>query len=180
MDCSCKAATAAQNSVRAAQSKILFTQQAPSFNSPWKNPHTKSPYHVPVGKTPCHQTEFHTAAQTPAPQPSSSISAMQSHKDQLPLGSTSLSTRFSSPVLLLRCPRKDGGRPWCVGRVRRKDAMIHPGQVAGESCGSTCCWHVLHLQPPAKSGSQGTPQLHSTHTRHCGIPSSSKVPRMEG
>lgn len=180
MGCSCEAAAAAQNSLEAAQSKILFTQQALGFSSPWKNPHTKSPCHVPVDKTPCHQTEFYPAAQTLAPQPSSSVSAMQSHEDQLPLGSNSLSTRFSSPAPLLRCPRKDGEKPWRADRVRRKDVMIHPVQVAGESRGSTGCWHVLPLQPPAKSASQDTSRLRSTRSRRCGIPSSSKAPRMEG
>lgn len=178
--CSCEAAAAAaQNSLEAAQSKILFTQQALSFSSLWKKPHTKSPCHVLVDKTPGHQTEFHPAAQSLAPQLSSSISAMQSHKDQLPLGSNSLSTRFSSPTLLLRGPGKDEGKLWCVGRLRGQDVMIHPGQVSGESRGSTtagtCC--TCSLLPAA---SQGTSQLCRTHTSHCGIPSSSKAPWMKG
>lgn len=55
--------------------------------------------------------EFYPAAQTLAPQPSSSVPATQSHKDQLPLDSSPLSTRFSSPALLLRCSGKDEGGP---------------------------------------------------------------------
>lgn len=176
MSCCCEAATTAQNSLEAAQSKILFTQQAFGSSSPWKNPHTKSPCHVPVVKTPCHQTEFYPAAQTLAPQPSSSISASQSCKDQLPLGSNSLNTRFSSPALLLRCPRKDGGRPWYVGRVRMKDVMIHPGQVAGESCGSTHCCQVLHLQPPANSASQSTSHLAAPTPVPVAFPAPAQLP----
>lgn len=154
MGCSCEAATTAQNSLEAAQSKILFYTTSTGFYFTLE----KSPHKIPL---PC------SCGQNPLPPewilpscPNPGSPALQLHfsraklQGSLPLGSNSLNTRLPSPALLLRCPRKDGGRPWCVGRVRRKDVTIHPCQVAGESCGSTHCCHVLHLQPPASSAAR--------------------------
>lgn len=168
---SCEAATAAQNSLEAAQSKILFTQQALGFSSPWKNPHTKSPCHVPVDKIPCHQSEFYPAAQTLAPQPSSSVPPTQSHKDQLPLD--------SKPVLLCSSDVLGRMREALVCWQGQKEGCYDPLWPSG--------WRKLWKHPllacatPAASCQVCQPgHISAVQHPYCGIPSSRKAPWMEG